>query len=275
MDTLPPTERRLAAFLLDFPGDLASYSATELAALVKVSNATVTRFVRRLGYASYDVARRHAREQRSAGSPLFVRAPAGAALEGSIAAHVQRAHDNITATFARIDEATVQEIATALVGARGVWFLGYRNNRSFAAYLRWQLAQLLPRTQVIPGPGETLGEYAADIGDADVLVVFALRRSPQVALRFAARAARAGAQVLVVTDQLSGAHVQARWVLRCHAAAPGPLDSHVSVMLLCELLATQVMHHAGPAGRARLAAVEAEHDALDQLRAGAATPTDL
>ena len=44
-----PMERRLAEFVLDFPGDLASYNATELATLAGVSNATVTRFIKRLG----------------------------------------------------------------------------------------------------------------------------------------------------------------------------------------------------------------------------------
>ena len=268
MDQLPPTERRLGAFILDFPGELASYSASELAGLVKVSNATVTRFVQRLGYSSYEEARRHARAQRSAGSPLFLQQPAAGAHEGTIAAHVQRAQDNIAATFREIGEAHVQEIAEAMVVARSVWFLGYRNNRNFAAYLRWQLAQLLPHTQVIPGPGETLAEYAVDIAQHDVLVVFALRRSPALAARFASRAAQAGAQVLVVTDQLSAAPAGVRWVLRCQSAAPGPLDSHVALMLLCELLATHVMEQRGAAGRKRLAAVEAAHEALGQLRDG-------
>src|SRR5215213_8390863 len=43
---LPPTERRLADLVLDFPGELASYSASELAGLANVSNATVSRFIR-------------------------------------------------------------------------------------------------------------------------------------------------------------------------------------------------------------------------------------
>ena len=265
MDTLPPAERRMAEFMLDFPGDLAGYSASELATLVQVSNATVTRFVRRLGYTSYEEARRHAREGRLAGSPLFLHALGPGAPEGSIAAHIQLAQDNITATFAQIPEALLDDIAQAITRARSVWFLGYRNNRNFAAYLRWQLAQLLERTHAIPGPGETLGEYAVDMGEKDVLVVFALRRSVALVTNFARRAADAGVQVLYVTDQVSSAHLNARWVLRCHSAAPGPLDNHVALMLLCDVLATRVMQQAGTQGRRRLSRVEAEHEALDEL----------
>ncbi|QIL82609.1 MurR/RpiR family transcriptional regulator [Diaphorobacter sp. HDW4A] len=268
MDTLPPSERRLGEFILDFPGDLASYNASELAELVGVSNATVTRFTRRLGYAGYEEARRHAREERSRGSPLFVAWPdAGGDASGFVAEHIQQACENMAATFSQIDEALIDEIANAICAARSVLFLGYRNNRNFAAYLRWQLAQLLSGTQVIPGAGETLAEYAVDTGEKTVLVVFALRRSLPIAARFAASAARAGAQVVYVTDQLSGAaNVPARWVLRCHSAAPGPLDNHVAAIMLCDLIATRVMRRAGAAGRRRLTTVEAEHDSLSELK---------
>lgn len=265
-DALPPSEQRLGDFILNFPGDLASYTASELAALVEVSNATVTRFVRRLGYDGYEAARRHAREERAEGSPLFLEPLREGAPEGSIEAHVQRAQQNIAATFGALDEAMVDAIAQAIVRARGVWFLGHRNNRNFASYLRWQLAQLLPRTQVIPGAGETLGEYAADLDADDVLVVFALRRSPGLSARFAEQAIAGGTRVLYVTDPRSRAPAGAHWVVRCHSSAPGPLDNHVALMLLCDLLATRVMAQAGAAGRQRLSRVEAAHDALAELR---------
>ena len=58
LDDLHPAERRLGEFVCDFPGELASYSASDLARLAQVSNATVTRFVRRLGYEQDIVFRR-------------------------------------------------------------------------------------------------------------------------------------------------------------------------------------------------------------------------
>lgn len=69
---LHPAERRLADLVCEFPGEMAGYSASELAALAEVSNATVTRFVRRLGYPSFAEARRHAREESRTGSRLFL-----------------------------------------------------------------------------------------------------------------------------------------------------------------------------------------------------------
>lgn len=266
LDALPPSERRLAAFMLDFPGDLASYNASELAAQVHVSNATVTRLTQRLGYASYEEARRHARQESAKGSPLFVAPGMQPAPGAFVAQHLLRAQENLAATFAQIEEAQIDAIAQALCQAQQVTCLGYRNNRHFAAYLRWQLAQLLPATRVIPGAGETLAEYAADMRAGQLLVVFALRRAAHLSSAFATAATRAGAQVVYVTDQLSStADVQAQWVLRCHSAAPGPLDDHVAAIMLCDLLATRTMHHAGARARQRLTQVEAAHEAFAEI----------
>ena len=74
------------------------------------------------------------------------------------------------------------------------------------------------------------------------------------------------ARLLCVTDAQSGAPAGANWVIRCHSGSPGPLDNHVALMLLCDLLATRVMAQAGAAGRQRLSRVEAAHDALAELR---------
>ena len=46
-------ERRLADVVLNFPGDLAGYTATELATISEVSNTAGSRFVRRLGFAGH------------------------------------------------------------------------------------------------------------------------------------------------------------------------------------------------------------------------------
>src|SRR5512137_1810400 len=67
-----PVERRLADLILNFPGELPGYSASELAAMAETSNAAVSRFVKRLGFQSYEDMRRRAREERESGAPLYL-----------------------------------------------------------------------------------------------------------------------------------------------------------------------------------------------------------
>src|SRR5690349_16078146 len=87
-EELSPTDRRLADLILEYPGDIASYSASELARIAGVSNAAVSRFVQRLGFRNYEELRVMAREARSWGSPLYLLDHGvGADRAGSVQAH--------------------------------------------------------------------------------------------------------------------------------------------------------------------------------------------
>ncbi|NOV25591.1 MurR/RpiR family transcriptional regulator [Cupriavidus necator] len=268
LDHLSPSERRLAEFALDFPGDLAGYTASELAGLANVSNATVTRFVRRMGYASYDDARKQVRSEKSAGSPLLLagtESAAGAADTGSFGAHLQQGLANLGATYRRLSEGQLREIATAILGARKVWIVGFRSSQPLAMYLRWQLLQIVPSAQAVPGAGETMGEHLAGMTEDDVVIVLALRRRVRELPSVVAQAAKACPRLLYITEQGAAAKVPARWVVRCDVQAPGVLDNHAAVIGLCHLLVTLVMELAGTPGRRHLGLVEAFHDALDEL----------
>lgn len=261
---LPDAERRLGEFTLDFPGELASYTAFELAELAGVSNATVSRFVRRLGYRDFNAARRSVREERGQGSPLLLQAK-GRATPDTIAAHLGHGHANLDATFGRVSEHEIEAIVGALVGARTLWIAGYRSSQAFAFYFRWQVFQFLPRSHLLPGPGETVGEYIASIEKDDCLVAFGLRRRVPMLDQLVGHAGRAGAKVLYVGDHLVEDKPHVDWLLRCDTRAPGALDNHVAVVALCDLLVTRVFHALGRKGRERLLAVEAAHEAVAEL----------
>ncbi|WP_246185727.1 MurR/RpiR family transcriptional regulator [Pandoraea iniqua] len=271
LDQLSPSERRLAEFALDLPGDLAGYTASELATLAQVSNATVTRFVRRLGYASFDDARKHVRSEQRAGSPLAMAAttPATEAVaDDLVGAQRQQSLANIDATYRRLSSNEIAQIAEAILAARKVWVVGFRSSHPLAMYFRWQLLQIVPSAQVIPGAGETLGEHLAGIGADDVVIVFALRRRIRQMPAIVAQLAKACPNLVYITERAERnvvAKTPAKWSLQCDVQGPGVLDNHTAVIGLCHLIVTQVMTLAGNPGRRHLGLVEAFHDALDEI----------
>lgn len=267
LDHLPRAEHRLAQFLLDFPGELASYNASELATFARVSNATVSRLIRRLGYGSYEDARRAVRGQTRSGAALL-RARPDQAREGRLAAQVEAMHANIDATLRRTDDAALTAMANAVVAARRVAVLGFRAAHGLAAYLRWQILQVVPGAVLLPGAGETLAEHLTTLGPGDMLIALGLRRRVPTLTASLTRARAAGALTILITDHPDDRAQQADWVLRCETAAPGPLFNHASVMAVCGLLATAVLMGAGPEGRRRLAAIEDAHEALRELDEG-------
>ncbi|MDM8357577.1 MurR/RpiR family transcriptional regulator [Pandoraea communis] len=265
LNELPAAERRLAEFVLDFPGDLASYTGAELAELAEVSKATVSRFVRRLGYPGYEEARRHVRDEKQTGAALLLSDSAKAASPNAVEAHANQGVLNLTGTFGRLSNTEIDKIAKAIVAARQVFVFGFRSSQPFASYFRWQILQVVEHVIVLPGPGETVGEHLASMEAKDFVVVFGLRRRVPQTDAILDYAASAGTKTLYITDQQAPEHQGATWSINCDTAAPGPLDNHVAVLGLCGLLATKVLEHAGTRGRKRLSAIESAHDHMGEL----------
>nr|WP_236776854.1 MurR/RpiR family transcriptional regulator [Agrobacterium tumefaciens] len=262
---LHPAEKRIGEFVCDFPGELASYSAQELAALAHVSKATVTRFIRRLGYENYEEARRHARAEKQTGSRLFLARAADAGARQSIKAHVAQALLNIEATFFGISENQIDGAVTALLLARKVWVIGFRSSYPFAAYLQWQLTQVIESIIVIPGAGQTMGEHLVSIGENDVVIFFGLRRRTSQSDGIVDQVRCSKAKLLYVTDEGAPFETKATWHFQCQTLAPGPLFNHTAVMALCHLLITRCLEKAGATGRTRLRNIEALNETLDEL----------
>lgn len=266
--TLPdlhPAERRLGEFVCEFPGELASYDAQELAKLANVSKATVSRFVRRLDYANYDEARKHAREEQRTGSRLFLTLPEKENPEGSLAANVAQGKANLDRTFGVITQREIDAVATTMLDARKTWVVGFRAGHPLADYLRWQLVQVLENVVSIPGGGETLGESLASVRPGDCVILFGLRRRVALVSAILDQLASSGAKILYITDEGADPDQRPDWHFRCHSAASGPLFSHVSVMALCHLLAMRAIELAGGKARSRLRSIEAMNDQLGEL----------
>lgn len=265
LPSLHPAERRLGEFVCDFPGELASYDAQELASFANVSRATVSRFVRRLGYESYEAARKHAREEQSTGSRLFLTHASHDQAESSLALNLEQGKANLDRTFATITQLEVDEVAQAILSARKTWVIGFRASHAFADYLRWQLTQVIEQVVSLPGGGETLGEHLVNFQETDCVIVFGLRRRVAVNEPLLTHARKCGAKLLYITDEGLEPEPAATWHFRCHTLAAGPLFNHTAVMALCHLLAMRTIEAASDASRSRLRKIETLNDRLEEL----------
>lgn len=267
-DALPdlhPSEHKLAELVLDFPGEMAGYTASEIAELANVSNATVSRFVRRIGYASFDEARRAVRDEQRAGTALLRFSSETPTSGGAVAAHFEASQQNLELTYGALNDTLIDSLAKALITAPRVWFVGFRAGQSFAQYLGWQTSQVLSNVTVLPRAGETLAESITSLSSKDIVVLVALRRNSKLANAVAGAAAAAKADLAVVEDRASPETAHARWHLPCVTSANGPLMNHVGAMAVCNLIAARTIALSGAAGRSRMAAIEDGHRRFDEL----------
>ncbi len=265
LPNLHRAEHKLGAFLLDFPGDLASYDAQELARLSGVSKATVSRFVRRIGFASYETARRAAREERQSGSRHFLAHAENVPQESQLATSMQEEVQNIAWTFEHIDAADLDALAEAIVNARKVWLAGYRISHSFAEYVYWQLVKVVPDAAIIPQAGESLGEHFAAMQPDDLVIWIALRRRMANTDPALDELQNLGTQIALITDDGSQLDDRVQWHFRCRIETSSPQFNHASVMTLCHQIVTRATLRAGLAARTRLRHIDEINERLKEV----------
>jgi DNA-binding MurR/RpiR family transcriptional regulator len=262
---LPTSERKVADLILDFPGEIAAYSATELAGLASASKAAVTRLIRRLGYASFEEARRAVRDARKWGSPVYLMSKEAepGTFATRIQEHIEQDMGTINLTLEALHQDNFEEIVKAIVGAQRVWLAGFRNSHYLAGYARLQFVQVRNDVHLLPAAGETVGEYMAGLRPDDLLIVIGFRRRVPEVGRILDNARMAKIPTLYITDPTARQAVRATWTLRCEVRGNELFDRYTGAMSLLHLLTVSVARETGEAGRRHLKQIETLHEAFD------------
>lgn len=268
---LPAGERRIADVVLACQGDLATYSASELAERAGVSKATVSRLFRRLGYDRFTEARRQARDYAVAwGSPLSIeprdRQHDQGRASDMVARHLARDLQNLARTFEALSPETLEEAALLLVRAQCVTVLGFRNSHALAGYACGVLATVRPNVRLSPGFSLDVAEDMAELTGRDAVLAIGLRRRPLLFRRLAESLHRRRVPIVLLTDPTANIAVQsATVVLRCHNWGSGMFDSCAAAISVLNLLCYRTAARLGSTARRRLAAIEDLHQDLDDL----------
>ncbi|MBB3139181.1 MurR/RpiR family transcriptional regulator [Halomonas organivorans] len=261
---LPSSERKLAELILDFPGELSAYNATELAKLAGVSKAAASRLFKRLGFRNFEQARRLVRDIKQWGSPIYLheRQQDSSPLPSEKQAFLDDHVTALTRTFDQLSAADIEAALQRIVDARRIWLVGYRNSYFMAAYARWQFIQFRPRVDLLPHPGETLGEHVTEFAPDDLLIAVGMRRRVPELDRVMQAAQERDMPVLYITDSLAGDKPFATWTLRCDISSSFLFHSYVGPMGLIHYLSVQAVRLTGKAGRLRLEDIEIAHEKM-------------
>lgn len=265
-ESLTPLERQLANVVLEHQRDFSSYSATELARRAEVSKATAARLFRRLGYASFDEARRQARSLRHWGSPLNILDTLDSAddMRPNVLTHVQTDLANITRTFEALDGASIGRAADLLSKAERIWVIGFRASQPLAESLLYWLSVVRPGVRLIEGSGLAFAEAAIDMHQGDAALAIGFRRRTRMLRALLKRAKDVRVKIVLITDVSASTTAKlADVVLRCHSRPSYLFDSYAAVISVMNYLTAAVALRLGEGARKRMSEIDDLHEALD------------
>jgi DNA-binding MurR/RpiR family transcriptional regulator len=268
-ERLPPGEHKLADTVLARLGSLASYSATELAADASVSKATAARFFRRIGYDSFEHARRQARAEAHLASPLYALAGIKPKERRSdaLSRHVSADLKNLSETFNPSANGVLEQAISHIAKAPRVHVVGMRNGHFVASYAAYLLAQVRDDVVSLPDAAMTLAEDLVSLRRGDVLLVVDFRRRSTLLQTIVDTARQAGSQlVFLASPGLPPLSRPGDVVIHCQTEGAAIFDSYVAAVSIVNYLCTAVARELGRKSRKRLEAIEDLHASLGDIR---------
>jgi len=186
--------------------ELAFSPAATVSRQLGVSEATLVRFARTLGYESYQHFQRDVQDEirerlTSSSVSRFRRGANGSPRQHEVFAEsLRRDLSNIEATLDEITSQTVAAAVRALVKARRVWVLGMRTSGGLAIFLGHALQFLLPSVRILSSGSDTQFEELLDTVPGDALLVVSLSRPARRVTQVAQYARERGLRIILLTD---------------------------------------------------------------------------
>lgn len=258
LDTLTATERKIAVWMEGSINSVAFRTLSELAAETGVSEATIIRFARKIGYTSYPGLQRDVQdaieEQFSLGAK-FTRSMGDGNGDGAIDKWYRTQLDNLRETFEGLEPAEVERFVDHVVRARRVAVVGFRASSGVATYLSFALNLVRPGVTQVHLGLDNVHDQMLDYTKDDILIAFSLSRPARKTLQVVEEAKGAGLTILGITNShFSPLAGLADPMLV--AATHGTFNSYSAIMALCHLVLESTARKLRDSAEARLRALD-------------------
>jgi len=259
---LSPAQRRIARYLVDSGDEVLFLNSIDIAAAVRVSQPSVTRFAFALGFDGFP----QLREQiRTFARESNIGAPAPGERNRIQELVDGEARNLTTLADSLADRSRLERVAQALATTRPLPILGLRVSAPLAEYVGVFARKVLPDVRVMTHSGSPLIDEISrcvDIG-ATWMLVIGLPRYPRELREAMAWARQRGLKIALVTDAAIGPLTHdADEILVAPVGSGFAFDSHAAPAALCTALLHTMLEVLPEEDQARLE--EFEQTANDQ-----------
>lgn len=267
--SLTATESKIADYLLINSDTLGLKTITTLSSDIGVSDASVFRFLKRLGYKGYSDFRdnciSHIEKQYAgelyplkSGEKFFLtetHTPGNTILK-SVVNHAQ---DNLGKIFDSINDERIQAAAHLILSCQRKYVSGFRASACCAQYMASKLILLCPLVTAITNGDASAIERLIDISENDCLIMYSFSKYSEINYSLIDIAHKNGAKILLITD-----HLVTPMTGKADIVMAGPINgigftpSYIAPMCISEALLLTINEYMDEKDRVRT-------EKLDQL----------
>ncbi len=265
---LTKKERLIAEYILDHFAEACFITSTELADRLNVSDSSVIRFTKTLGYSGFMEFQRAIRKtytDRMNSVSEAITVPADR-LRLSISkldendimeSYFSNVMKNLKSAISQNDTLDFERAADYITGSKRKFILTSRANSCVGDLLLLLLKHLLPDVYETAHPSLNVIDHLCDITENDCLIAVSFPRYSKMDLLAAQMAYDAGAKIVLITDKASAPLAQyATQLLTVGVESNTFFNSYVGVLFVAELLCSFISKRMGYLTEAKLKLID-------------------
>lgn len=242
---LPESQRVLGEFILKNYKYVANLSAIELGSRAGVSDATVVRFAKSIGYSGYPEIKNELFEylihEELPSNKMIKSLNRIKKVDSGIMEVFQNDINNIEETFRSFRKKDLDMAVEAINSARRVYVIGLNSCESLASFLNFHLRRLDIDVHLITSAGLVMFEQLSSIKKGDALVVISYPRYSKDALSAVELAKSRNAKTISISDQEYSPIAQAADIsLIAHSTNLGFYNSYAAATTMCNVLVLSI-----------------------------------
>lgn len=264
---LTRSERVIADYFLDHWDSIGFQTSSTVAQEVGVSDTSIIRFVRKLGYSGYAEFRRDlnqrlaqsfSQQQRELSPGRKFDSTRSRLSGANLASEVGRyALDNLEHSLSKLDDVTVSRVVDIILSSQRKYVAGFRGTACCAQFLSSKLVLLLPNVIQLIHADATAVEHLLDITSGDCLILFTFPQYSELCHTLVDLAARRNAKIILVTDRLTSPFsAKADIVLQAQVSGLGFTNSYVAPLLLSEVILLAISSRDDTGATARIRQID-------------------
>ena len=244
---LTRTDAVIAEYILAHLSTIGFQTSTTLAEEIGVSDTSVIRFIRKLGFKGYSDFRaemnaRAARQIGEAENGLLPGQKYIRSLEQMNPGHLihdvsQYTVDNLRRSYDQLDQVTVDRIVDILLNSDRKYIAGFRGTGCCAQYMASKLLFLTPHVVPVIHADATAVESLLDITQKDCLFLYSFPRYSEINRVLMDIERKKGARIILMTDRRTCPLAsRADVVVVAHVGGLGFTNSYVAPISLSEVI---------------------------------------